>query len=131
MLRDLGLDGGRDLGIGNDKRREDGVGLPAFAADNTHDTHTDGAGRSFQGAVIISMYGKACRAAAGTGELMKIQACGNGVINFLDFFRHGVEIWDKKGYHNSAGRHEPFRVWAGTRLCERGFPAFLYVTRIG
>lgn len=126
----FGLVRGRGLRIWDDKSRQESVGLAAFTADDTFYTHANRSGRCFKGTVIVSVHRKACRAAAGTCELVKLKACRGRVVNFLNFFRHRVEIWQKEGYHNFTGRHQPLSVWAGTKLMEGGVPAFSYVTRI-
>lgn len=41
--------------------------------------------------------------AAGAGEFMKREAGNHRVINIANFFRHGVEIRQKKSYHNLVG----------------------------
>ena len=46
-----------------------------------------------------------CRMTAGTCKSVELEECGYRVVNFLNFFRYGVEIWQKKGYHGFTGRH--------------------------
>ena len=70
------------------------------------------------------MHAAATRTSTGAYELMKLEVCGNRIINFADFFRHRVEIRQKKGYHSSTGRQQPLSVWAGTRLSRVGFLLF-------
>lgn len=130
LLSDLCLEWGRDLGIRDNKSREEGMCFFAFPAENTHDAHADRAGRRFEGAVVIGMHAQTAGMAAGAGKLVKREVRNNRVINFANFFRHRVEIRQKKSYHNLAGRHQPLSVWAGTGLSKGGVPAFLYVTGI-
>ena len=130
LLSDLCLEWGRDLGIRDNKSREEGMRFFTFAAENTHDAHADRAGRRFEGAVVIGMHAQTAGMAAGAGKLVKREVRNNRVINFANFFRHRVEIRQKKSYHNLAGRHQPLSVWAGTGLSKGGVPAFLYVTGI-
>lgn len=106
---DLGLFCGRDLGIRDDERRQEGMRSATFTADDAHDTHADWACRRFEGAVVVSMNGKTSRMTAGACELVELETGGIGVVNFLDFFRHRVEIWQKKSYHNLTGRHQPLK----------------------
>ena len=69
--------------------------------------------------------------AAGAGEFMKREAGNHRVINIANFFRHGVEIRQKKSYHNLIGGGiNRFSDWAGTGLSDGEVPAFLYVTGI-
>lgn len=79
----------------------------ACTAEYTHDAHADRSGRSFEGAVVIGMHEEASRTSAGACKLVKLKGCDNRVINFADFFRHRVEIRQKKGYHSPTGRHQP------------------------
>lgn len=130
LVCDPGLEWGRDLGIRDNKSREEGMRFFAFPAEYTHDAHADRAGRSFEGAVVIGMHAQTAGMTAGAGKLVKLEVRNNRVINFTYFFRHRVEIRQKKSYHNLAGRHQPLSVWAGTRLSKGGVPAFLYVTGI-
>lgn len=72
LAGDFGLEGRRDLGIGDEEGGKEGVGLFTFAADHTENAHTDRTGRCFEGAAVISMDGKAGGAAAGAGKLMEL-----------------------------------------------------------
>ena len=54
---DLGLVRGRDLGIRDNKGRQECMCLFAFAAEYAHDAHADWSCRGFQSAVVVSMNG--------------------------------------------------------------------------
>ena len=117
---DLGLVWGRDLGIRDDERRQEGMRFFTCCAEYTHDAHADRTGRSLEGAVVISMYAETSGLVAGACDLMKRKVCDNRVINFTYFFRHRVEIREKKSYHSLAwpasaaecvGRDQTFNGW--------------------
>ena len=110
LFCDLGLEWGRDLGIRDNKSREEGMRFFTFTAEYTQDAHADRAGRGFEGAVVIGMHAQTAGMAAGAGKLVKLEVRNNTVINFTYFFRHRVETRQKKGYHNLAGRHQPLSV---------------------
>ena len=70
--------------------------------------------------------------AAGAGEFMKREAGNHRVINIANFFRHGVEIRQKKSYHNliggAASTASVIGQGPGFRMVR--FLLFLYVTGI-
>ncbi len=113
LAYDLCLVWGRNLGIRDNEGRQEGVRFFTFLAEHTHNAHADWAGRYFEGAVIIGMHAEASRTATRACKLMKLEVSNNRVINFTYFFRHRVEIRQKKSYHSLVGRHQPLNVWAG------------------
>lgn len=81
---DIGLVLKQGTGIRDDLRKQQGVGLAAFTADNSTDTKLHQFPILFYGPGISAIESHPCSfAAAWTGELVKLEAGNNVVIFFL------------------------------------------------
>lgn len=84
-----------DLGVRDNKSRQESVRFTAIPATDTADTHMDGSGRCFEGTMVITVNSEACRVAAGTGQLVELQPGDEVIIFILDIFGIGIAIEGK------------------------------------
>ena len=73
----------RDLGIGNDRRREYRMGFPTYRTSDTADDQHKGAILCFYFASVITVNIQTSRMTTGTGKLMELEAVDTGIIKIL------------------------------------------------
>jgi len=73
------------------------MGGSAFGTDEPQDAEPDGSAGILHRTVIIAMDGKASMMAAGTLQLVKLEAVDDGIVKF---FGNIVAIFDGDGYHS-------------------------------
>ena len=84
-----------DLGVRDNKSRQEGVRFAAVTATDTADTHMDGGGRCFEGTMVITVNSEACRVTTGTGQPVELQPGDEVIIFILDIFGIGIAIEGK------------------------------------
>lgn len=85
------------LGIGDHGRQQYCMCTPAFRTSDPADPKADISGREFNSPSVVTMYGKASRMPAGTGQLMELDLINNRIIKGL---RNMIAILSKNGYHS-------------------------------
>ena len=118
-----GLDRQGDLGIGDDRRKHDCVGMAAGLTEDPGDPEQkDGISLS-KPAGITSVPDKAAEMATGTGKRGQINRI-NGII--VKNLRNGVAVFCLNGYHSSVWRKAMRMLWRQESNFGRGDSCFLF-----
>ena len=92
----------RDLRIGNDGSRKNGMCALALRTPDPAYPEAESSGRNLYIPIIVTVNGKTGRMATGTGQLMKLEHINNRIIKGL---RNLIAILSKNGYHSIVDRH--------------------------
>ena len=111
--------GEKDLGIGDDAGKEDGMGRSTMGAFDPTYAQPELGVTDFDGTQIGPMPDQTGGMAAGTGKLVELDGFDYFIIKIL---RKGVVKFVSNGYHNRCPCGESRRwLWAGTKLWSVGF----------
>lgn len=116
--------GEKDLGIGDDAGKEDGMGRSTMGAFDPTYAQPELGVTDFDGTQIGPMPDQTGGMAAGTGKLVELDGFDYFIIKIL---RKGVVKFVSNGYHNRCPCGESrWWLWAGTKLWSVGFlPVFM------